>query len=173
MKQVLHYEIQNSTYQANTAAQRLFDQAYNRGWLNKIGLALLGRSRRLLSLRVVEVGLTITGRHYLGLQTIPIDQIRGSEGRSNDFDRDFYPLQAHDAPRWKGLAIARQLGRALPPVELIQVDDIYFVRDGHHRISVAKMLGQKDIDAEVTVWQVAPGSATSKSANIELICQPI
>ena len=42
----------------------------------------------------------------------------------------------------------------MPPVALIQVGDCYFVRDGHHRISVAKALGQKAIDATVEIWQV-------------------
>jgi hypothetical protein len=40
----------------------------------------------------------------------------------------------------------------LPPVQLIQVGDAYFVRDGHHRISVAHHLGQASIDAEVLIW---------------------
>jgi hypothetical protein len=43
----------------------------------------------------------------------------------------------------------------LPPVVLVQVGDVYFVRDGHHRISVARALGQLDIEAEVTVWHLS------------------
>jgi hypothetical protein len=54
-----------------------------------------------------------------------------------------------------GIATAGYMGRTLPPVELIQVGDLYFVRDGHHRISVAQAMGQESIEAEVTVWQVA------------------
>jgi len=46
------------------------------------------------------------------------------------------------------------MGTPLPPVELVQVGDVYFVRDGHHRISVARTVGQRDIEAEVTVWHV-------------------
>jgi len=53
-----------------------------------------------------------------------------------------------------GIAAARQMGRTLPPVELIQIGDLYFVRDGHHRISVARGMGQEHIDAEVTVWEM-------------------
>lgn len=52
------------------------------------------------------------------------------------------------------MAVARQQGKALPPVRLVQVGDLYFVRDGHHRISVARALGQQDIKARVTIWQV-------------------
>jgi hypothetical protein len=46
-------------------------------------------------------------------------------------------------------------GDPLPPVELIQVGSVYFVRDGHHRISVARAMGQQEIEAVVTVWQTA------------------
>jgi hypothetical protein len=55
---------------------------------------------------------------------------------------------------WLSVAVARQRGKSLPPVKLIQVGDVYYVQDGHHRISVARALGQRDIEAEVTVWQV-------------------
>ena len=57
--------------------------------------------------------------------------------------------------RWLGVAAARDHGKVLPPVVLVQVGGVYFVRDGHHRISVARALGQLDIEAEVTVWQVS------------------
>jgi hypothetical protein len=53
------------------------------------------------------------------------------------------------------IARARDRDKALPPVELIQVGDLYFVRDGHHRISVARAVGQRYIEAEVTAWQVS------------------
>jgi len=85
---------------------------------------------------------------------VAIAQICGSEGRAADFDRDFNPLQDHTRDRWLGIAEAYQRGRYLPPVALIQVGDHYFVRDGHHRISVARALGQQAIEATVEVWQV-------------------
>jgi hypothetical protein len=56
--------------------------------------------------------------------------------------------------RWLRIAAARDQGKVLPPVVLVQVGDVYFVRDGHHRISVARALGQQDIEAQVTLWQV-------------------
>jgi hypothetical protein len=112
-------------------------------------------SWRLLELSEIEGTCRIDDRCYAGLQTVPIEQIRGSEGRSSDFDRDFHPLQDHCKGRWLRVAAARDQGKVLPPVVLVQVGDVYFVRDGHHRISVARALGQLDIEAEVTVWQVA------------------
>jgi hypothetical protein len=84
-----------------------------------------------------------------------MNQIRGSEGRSRYFDRDFNPLYDRARGRWLNIARARQQGKDLPLVVLVQVGDIYFVKDGHHRISVARALGQKAIDARVTVWQVS------------------
>jgi hypothetical protein len=85
---------------------------------------------------------------------VPIQKIRGSQGRTKDFDRGFHPLKNHTRDRWVGIAVARQRGTALPSVSLVQVGDLYFVLDGHHRISVARALGQRDIEAHVTVWQV-------------------
>jgi len=86
---------------------------------------------------------------------VPIEQIWGSEGRSADFDALFYPRQGHSQGRWVSIAAARMMGLVLAPVELIQVGAGYFVRDGHHRISVARALGEQYIEAEVTVWQVS------------------
>jgi hypothetical protein len=65
------------------------------------------------------------------------------------------PSAAGTQPRpMGGIAAAWELGRELPPVELVQIGDFYFVRDGHHRISVARAMGQEHIEAEVTVWDV-------------------
>jgi hypothetical protein len=85
---------------------------------------------------------------------VPLDRIRGSESRNRDFDCDFNPLQNHTEERWLRVATAREQSKSLSPVRLIQVGDIYFVRDGHHRISVARALGQPEIEAEVEVWQM-------------------
>lgn len=95
----------------------------------------------------------VNGRQRLGVQEIAIDQIAGSEGRALDFDAAFNPRRSHNQDRWVSVAVARQMGIALPPVDLIQVGEAYYVRDGHHRISVARALGQSTIDATVTAWQ--------------------
>jgi hypothetical protein len=117
---------------------------------------MTGRRHCLLSLNDVQAH-RVQGRQrsYAGLHLVPIAQIRGSEGRSADFDVDFYPLKSYEQERWTNVAVAHSLGKALPPVELVQVGENYFVRDGHHRISVAKMMGQREIEAEVTVWRGA------------------
>lgn len=141
-------------WQALQVAQKLYHQARRRHRLGQIWSALTGRSRRLFDLAEVEAVCAIRGRHHAGIRAVPIRDIRGSVGRSGDFDQAFYPLNAHHKERWLGVATARQMGLALPAVELIQVGDIYFVSDGHHRISVAKTLGQREIDAVVTRWEV-------------------
>lgn len=78
--------------------------------------------------------------------------IRGSEGRTNDFDDQFYPLTSQGRQRWQRVAQALIEGMALPPAELIQVGGEFYVRDGHHRLSVTRALGQEVIEANVTVW---------------------
>lgn len=138
-------------------ARKLYHQARGRNWLDKVRSALRGRSRRLLDLTVVQATWTGLGHRSLGIQRVPIDQIRGSanEGRCRDFDADFRPLKTHNQARWLGVAAAWLRGVKLPPVSLIQVGEIYFLEDGHHRVSVARALGQVEIEALVTVWQVA------------------
>jgi hypothetical protein len=132
----------------------LYRRARSQGRRGRLGSALRGDSGHLLDLAEVEATCPVQARFHAGARSVPLDLIRGSEGRSNDFDRSFRPLQNHTRGRWVGIAVAQSQGRVLPLVELIQVGDVYFVRDGHHRISVAQALGQVAIDAEVTVWQV-------------------
>jgi hypothetical protein len=140
-------------------AVALYEAASRPGWLRRGWAALRRQPRRLLTLACIEAAASICGRHYLGLQVVPIARIRGTEGRGQDFDATFHPLRPHSRDRWMKIAAAQQAGATLPPIELIQVGDIYFVRDGHHRISVAAALGQTEIDAEVTVWQTRPACA--------------
>jgi len=132
----------------------LYFGARARGRLGRVWSMLTGRSRRLLDLAGVEANVRIDARYEAGLEAVLIERIRGSQGRTNDFDRDFHPLQEHSRHRWLSVATAWRQGKPLPPVDLIQVGDVYFVRDGHHRISVARTVGQKAIDANVIVWHV-------------------
>jgi uncharacterized ParB-like nuclease family protein len=91
---------------------------------------------------------------YVGMRTIAIEQICGSEERAEDFDPLFRPLATHNRDRWLSVAEARLRGLALPPVQLLEVNGHYYVRDGHHRISVAQALGESFVDAEVVRWQI-------------------
>lgn len=124
-----------------------------RGWLGQRRAALTGRSRDLCELAQVARQTGASQRHFAGIQTVPVRQIRGTEGRSRDFDADFNPLTDHTMRRWLNVFSIWQRGVALPPIELTYAGDTYFVRDGHHRVSVARALGQEFVEALVTVWQ--------------------
>ncbi|RIK41996.1 MAG: hypothetical protein DCC55_10315 [Chloroflexi bacterium] len=137
--------------QASEQFRRLQGQAVR----SKLWSTLTGRRRTLLKLNQVQRTTTLATRAHAGIQLVPIAKICGSEGRSDDFDADFRPLRANSMDRWVDIAIARSRDVPLPAVELVQIGDLYFVRDGHHRISVAKMAGQLEIEAEVTVWRSA------------------
>lgn len=132
----------------------LYRNAREQGRRRQFWSKLIGKPRRLLDLRGVEGRCDDLLICEAVRRTVPIDQIKGSEGRAGDFDRDFNPLKDHVRRRWLGIAAAREQGAALPPVSLVQVGGIYFVRDGHHRISVAKAFGQEAVEAQVVVWQV-------------------
>lgn len=133
----------------------LYPRAHSRGRWHRLWSTLTGRPSRLLSLAEVEAAGKINARFNAGVQMVAIRQIKGSGGRRYDFDDRFNPLRPHNRQRWLRVAQAWQRGVALPPVALIQVGDVYFVRDGHHRISVARAMGRSQIEAKVTVWQVS------------------
>jgi hypothetical protein len=136
-------------------AAQLFERACGLSWCRRLRAILSRKARRLLDLSAIEAACPILGSRFAGSRTVPITLIKGSEGRSDDFDGQFHPRQAHSRQRWINIAAARLDDVALPPVDLIQVGGVYFVRDGHHRISVARALGEQSIDAVVTIWDVA------------------
>ena len=98
---------------------------------------------------VIEA-LGFVSERSAGLNVVPLDQIVGSIDRGRDFDRRFRPTSARSRGRWEQIAAAARRGEAFPPVDLVKVGQLYFVRDGHHRVSVARALGRSDIDAYVT-----------------------
>jgi hypothetical protein len=135
-------------------ADRLFMQAHDRALRKRLWRALLRKPTTVACLvgDGAPPGGGRAGRH-VGLKTVLLSQIRGSEGRCDGFDPEFDPLDAHDRRRWVRMCYDTMRGVVLPPVELIQVGEICYVRDGHHRISVARALGQQQIEAEVMEWE--------------------
>lgn len=129
-------------------AQRMFQQMFNRGWMGQMRSRLTRKSRALNALATVRGAAR--GGQYRGVQVVHINQIKGSEGRTADFDIDFNPRHEHMETRWVNVAIAYLRGISLPPVELIKVGNEYYVRDGHHRVSIARALQQCQIEAVVT-----------------------
>lgn len=149
------YGREDCEFAALRAAQKLYRQARATGWWRDVWSRLTRRPLCLLDLHAVEKSCAIRGRCYAGIQPVSLAYIRGSAGRCQDFDGEFRPRHDRTRDRWLGIAVAQQLGIPLPPVGLIQIGSLYFVQDGHHRISVARAMGQRDIDAEVIVWQTA------------------
>jgi hypothetical protein len=141
--------------EARRREAQAFRKALATGLWKRFWAKMAGRDNALQDLSQVLTGVQVDGRSYVGIQSVSISRIEGSEGRVDDFDADFNPLQSHTMERWVSVAVARQRGVVLPPVELVQVGQAYFVRDGHHRISVARAQGQTEIEAEVTRLQVA------------------
>ncbi len=103
----------------------------------------------ILPFEEVIEALGVVGREDRGLQIVPLDAIVGTVDRAADFDRGFRPTSPRLRSRWERIAAAQRRGESLPPISLYRVGDLYFVRDGHHRVSVAKSLGRQDIDAYV------------------------
>ena len=90
------------------------------------------------------------GERDLGLQTIKLGSIVGTVDSRRDFDRHFRPTSGRVRERWERLALAQRRGESIPPIEVYRIGELHFVRDGHHRVSVAMAAGQKVIDAYVT-----------------------
>jgi hypothetical protein len=104
----------------------------------------------ILPYEEVIQALGFVSERSVGLRVVPISAIVGTVDRGRDFDRHFRPTSARVRSRWEQIAAAVRRGESLPPVDLIKIGEIYFVRDGHHRVSVACALGHADIDAYVT-----------------------
>lgn len=137
-------------------ALKLFEHARFSAAFYRLKNALRRRLGHLIDLNRLPAS-RVSNRHYGGIRAVLIDQIHGTLGRSEDFDDQFHPLDERSRDRWVAIAMLRFQGQPLDAVKLIQVGDHYFVEDGHHRISVARALGQAVVDAEVTVWEVNGG----------------
>jgi nucleotide-binding universal stress UspA family protein len=127
-----------------------FRRARRQAQLEQVMARLTGASTELLNYEDVRQklkGSRVTSR---GLQDIPIDAIIGSVGRYTDFTRSFLPRQDEDQSRWAGVEKAMSDQTGLPPVEVYQIGDAYFVMDGNHRVSAAKQLGATHVEAYVT-----------------------
>jgi hypothetical protein len=95
---------------------------------------------------------------YVGLKTVPLDAILGTVDRAKGFDRQFRPTTARVRARWERIANAVRRGEPMPPISLFQIGQVYFVRDGHHRVSVARALGRTEIDAYVVEVRTRVGA---------------
>jgi len=125
-------------YAPQTAAD--FEHAHNRAFFRKVIALLLGQKEqvKLLSFDDVKRKIKWSDESYIGLRSVPVNAIVGSVGRYKDFDREFLPVQRNTKQRWRSIDEAYYLDVTLPPVQLYKVGDVYFVKDGNHRVSVAR-----------------------------------
>jgi hypothetical protein len=139
-------------------------RAFMRGvvsWFRRSDNALLGFDE-------VRRGLHAQAQREGGYREVPLDNIVGSVGRYRDFDRAFLPRQARTRDRWESVDRAHLDGTDLPPIDLYKIGETYFVKDGNHRVSVARERGQKFIDAHV-IEVAAPAPVDSVEDLLDFI----
>lgn len=140
---------------ARRAAESWFDRLWFVAQVRGLWAKLLGKTRTLRFLGDIEAQTGAASFHKLEGQSIRLAQITGTQSRLDRFDRDFLPLDRRNRARWVGIAVATmQTPSPLPPIDVVQVGDDYFVIDGHHRVSAARALDKLFITANVTVWQI-------------------
>ena len=135
------------------AAQHDFQKAQARALLSRLYNIFSPSREELLPFDAAKKLLQPEGETYTGLATVPLEKIVGSEGRYRDFNRHFLPRKDYLRQRWVSIDKTHYQDVNLPPVRLYEMGGLYFVRDGNHRVSVARSLGQMEIDAEVVSLQ--------------------
>ena len=130
-------------------ARNDFQRARFKAFMNRVWASISGNPTTLLSYDEIKEKLHVGGPIYRGVQTVRVDQIVGSLNRYHEFDRVFLPATDTLSDRWQSVNRAFYQEISLPPVVLYKVGQVYFVVDGHHRVSVAREQGQIYIEAEV------------------------
>jgi hypothetical protein len=134
----------------SSAAHRDFSQARMRAFWAGVWSLVNRKPNELLDFEEVKQRLRLEGgERDLGIQNIPLDKIVGSVGRYNDFTRKFLPRKSVNEDRWRRINALARGAYGLPPIEAYKVGDVYFVIDGNHRVSVARQLKAKTIEAYV------------------------
>ncbi|MCE5256214.1 MAG: transcriptional regulator [Spirochaetaceae bacterium] len=141
------------TDHSNEFAQQDFSRARSRAFISKIASIFKPSESELLPFDQARMLIKPDSEVYTGLTTVPLNRIVGSEGRYRDFNRHFLPNKEHLRQRWVNVDKTRYEDISLPAVKLYEMGGVYFVRDGNHRVSVARANGQLEIDAEVVSLQ--------------------
>ena len=134
-------------------ASQLFERVYTPLKRSGLGRLFNKTTQPVPVFSEVYGALHMTGQHYQGMHTVDVTRIVGTMDRDADFDVDFRPIQRHSELRWLKVATAMLRGVELPPIQLIQIGEDYYVKDGHHRVSVARALEFGYLDAEVIVYE--------------------
>jgi hypothetical protein len=136
------------------AAKMDFSRAYSKGFWRSILNWVRNQNNELLPFDEVIKHTPMKGRYDLGYREIETDKVIGSVSRYLDFDRAFLPRQTHTRSRWESIDRAYFQDVILPPIEVYKIGEVYFIKDGNHRVSVARERGQKYMDAYVTEVKV-------------------
>ncbi len=136
-------------------AVHYFRAARLRADLERVRAGLSGKSVDLLSYEEVRQKVKALETSKRELRDIPLDAIVGSVGRYKDFTRQFLPRLDKDEQRWAKIFTFAESMEGLPPIELFQIGDVYFVRDGNHRVSVAREMEATHIEAYVTLVETS------------------
>jgi hypothetical protein len=142
-------------------AQFDYSRARRRQVISRLGRRLRGQPGDvdlILPFDEVVEALGRVSERSVGLESIQLDSIVGTVGRGRDFDREFRPVSARTRTRWERIANAQRRGQDMPPISVYRIGDMHFVRDGHHRVSVARAHGNTHIDAYVTEVQTMVGA---------------
>ena len=130
-----------------------FSRARNKALINEMQHLLNPEEAQMISFNQIKQIIKPENETYMGMQEIPISKIVGSEGRYKDFDNQFFPKNSFMKERWERVDSALINDIVLPPIRVYELAGLYFVRDGNHRVSVAKSKGVEFIDAEVVSLQ--------------------
>ncbi|MCR5290747.1 MAG: transcriptional regulator [Treponema sp.] len=138
-----------ATTLADTEVEQEFNKAFNKALIHEIQHMLNPEEASLISFSDIKQLLKPKNESYEGIKTVPLKSIVGSEDRYKDFDSEFFPKNLHLKARWESIDKAHHNNVILPPISLYELGGLYFVRDGNHRVSVAKSQGIEFIDADV------------------------
>lgn len=130
-----------------------FSKARNKAFINELQHLLNPDETKMISFSQMKKFLKPQNETYIGMKTIPISKIVGSEGRYKDFDNQFLPKNSFMKERWEHVDEAVIKDIVLPPISVYELGGLYFVRDGNHRVSVAKSKGVEFIDADIISLQ--------------------
>ena len=143
-----------------------FQSVYNKAFWRQLLSQLTGRHKDLLNFDEIRSRLHLHEEHYEGVRDVPLEQIVGSVGRYKDFTATFLPRKSGMKERWSRVYALANSQEGPPPIELYKVGNVYFVRDGNHRVSVARELGAKTIQAHViampTTIPLRPGMSNQE-----------
>lgn len=136
-------------------ARQAFEDARRQAKRDQIAARLTGRDTRMVPFELVRKQLRQQSALYQGVAQVPLSQIVGSVGRYTELTRHFLPLSDDMRERWMRVTSLAMTQQGWPPIDLYKVSNVYFVKDGNHRVSAARQLGYPTIEAHV--WEY-PGT---------------